>query len=178
MAAKPRVNKKASGSKKGGAPTVKTDENKRKFIELVLEGHSIRAIGKMDDMPSAAVLHEMLAEDSQLAEQYTRAWALSADRDFQEIVEIADDAEQDVLPVYNESGKPAGYVQNHVKVARAKLQIDARKWVASKKAPKKYGDKITVEPGDNPFRVLNITPDMTPEEAAAAYAEHLRGDAG
>jgi hypothetical protein len=30
-------------------------------------------------------------------------------------------------------------------VARQRLRIDARKWFASKVAPKKYGDKLEVE---------------------------------
>jgi hypothetical protein len=32
-----------------------------------------------------------------------------------------------------------------VAVARARLRIDARKWLASKLAPKKYGDKLAAE---------------------------------
>lgn len=30
-------------------------------------------------------------------------------------------------------------------IARSRLRVDARKWYASKLAPKKYGDKITQE---------------------------------
>jgi acyl-CoA thioesterase FadM len=34
---------------------------------------------------------------------------------------------------------------NHSAIARAKLQVDTRKWIMSKMAPKKYGEKIQQE---------------------------------
>jgi len=45
-------------------------------------------------------------------------------------VDIADDTSKD------------NSFAGSVAVARSRLRIDARKWLASKLAPKKYGDKI------------------------------------
>lgn len=59
------------------------------------------------------------------SKQYARAREEQADSFADEIIDIADS----VAP---EAGE----------VAKAKLQIDARKWKASKMAPKKYGDKV------------------------------------
>jgi len=45
-----------------------------------------------------------------------------------------------------------------VAVARSRLRIDARKWLASKLAPKKYGDKIDATlsgPDGGPIKTEN-----------------------
>lgn len=59
-----------------------------------------------------------------MAEQYARARARQAEHYASEIIEIADTAEDAQL---------------------ARLQVDARKWVASKLLPKVYGDKQEIE---------------------------------
>lgn len=38
-------------------------------------------------------------------------------------------------------------------VQRSKLRVDARKWVAAKLKPKKYGDKIDVTSGNEPVKM-------------------------
>jgi hypothetical protein len=56
-----------------------------------------------------------------------------------EICDIADDASND----YMESGDD-GVKYNGDAVARSKLRVDARKWVAAKLKPKVYGDKTLI----------------------------------
>jgi hypothetical protein len=58
-------------------------------------------------------------------EKYARAKADGMDRLADEICELADEA----LPINEE-------------IAKARLQIDSRKWLLSKLAPKKYGEKV------------------------------------
>jgi hypothetical protein len=41
-------------------------------------------------------------------------------------------------------------------VARSKLQIDARKWKASKLAPKKYGDKMDLTTDGEKITSFNV----------------------
>ena len=60
----------------------------------------------------------------EFAEQYARAREVQAETLADEIVSIAD-----------EDGDPQ----------RQRLRVDARKWVASKLKPKRYGDKVTNE---------------------------------
>jgi hypothetical protein len=60
--------------------------------------------------------------------QYARAREAQADCWASEIVDLADETLADA---------------NHV--AKARLQIDARKWVASKLMPRKYGDRVSAE---------------------------------
>lgn len=108
------------------------------ICELIAEGKSIRAICKRKGMPAMSTVFKWLSQDEAFAEQYTRAKDQQADNLFEEVLEIADEAKPDTVAV-------------------AKLQIDARKWMAGKLRPKKYGDKVelTGDP-DRPLQIETI----------------------
>ncbi|MCP2041679.1 hypothetical protein L1281_002290 [Neisseria sp. HSC-16F19] len=76
-------------------------------------------------MPHRDTVASWLCEKPDFSDQYARAREDQADFYTDQIIEIADTVEPDAASV-----------------AKAKLQIDARKWKASKLAPKKYGDKV------------------------------------
>lgn len=66
----------------------------------------------------------------------------------EEILEIADDAAGD----YDAEGR-----FRPENVQRARLRIDARKWILSKLAPHRYGDRVSLNHGgqeENPIRAL------------------------
>lgn len=71
------------------------------------------------------------------SEQYARAREAQADKMAEDILQIADDGANDTYE--DEDGNPR---TDHDVVARSRLRVDARKWLASKMAPKKYGDKV------------------------------------
>lgn len=101
--------------------------NKTTFDDIcneITEGKSLNSICKDKSMPSKGVFLGWCDKDKTLADQYARAMDQRAELYAEEIVSIAD-----------ETTDPA----------KARLQIDARKWVACKLKPKKYGDKITHE---------------------------------
>lgn len=81
-------------------------------------------------------LWNWLASSTELMEQYLRAKELCVDAYAEEIIEISDDRSQDLH--VDEKGRE---VTNREAIARTQLRIDARKWYASRLAPKKYGDK-------------------------------------
>jgi hypothetical protein len=83
-----------------------------------------------------------LKERPELVEQYTRAREAQADRIFDEILEIADDASNDFMARKSGGEEGAEEAVNHENIQRSRLRIDARKWMAGKLAPKKYGEKI------------------------------------
>ena len=66
------------------------------------------------------------------------------------------------VDIADDTSKDNGFAGS-VAVARSRLRIDARKWLASKLAPKKYGDKIDATPSGTPFH-------------APAFAARLAGD--
>ena len=74
--------------------------------------------------------------------QYARAKAFQIEAIVDEILDIADDTSHD--SVVNEDGK---IIYDHEHINRSRLRIDSRKWLASKLAPKIYGDRAekTVE---------------------------------
>ena len=108
-----------------GRPSVFSQELVDKICELIANGMSLRAVCSQEGMPSAFTVCKWLSENEEFSKQYARAREEQADSFADEIIDIADS----VAP---EAGE----------VAKAKLQIDARKWKASKMAPKKYGDKV------------------------------------
>ncbi len=94
---------------------------KARVCKEISEGKSLRSICAVDDMPSAETVRVWLLDDGEFSAQYARAREEQADYYADEIIDIADGAKDANL---------------------ARLQIDARKWKASKLQPKKYGDKI------------------------------------
>lgn len=103
---------------------------------------SLRKACGQSGMPHMATFLRWLADESraELREQYARAREAQADNLAEEILEIADFGLNDT---YTDD---EGQVHvDHDVIARSRLRVDARKWLASKMAPKKYGDKITNE---------------------------------
>lgn len=70
---------------------------------------------------------------------YARAREDQADVLAEEILQIADDGLNDTYT--DEKGNEC---TNQDVIARSRLRVDARKWYASKLAPKKYGEKLAV----------------------------------
>jgi hypothetical protein len=77
---------------------------------------------------------------SEHAEQYLRAREAQADHFAAEILSIADERSNDT---YTDSD---GIKRtDHDAIARSRLRVEARKWLASKMYPKKYGDRVAVD---------------------------------
>lgn len=86
----------------------------------------MRAIGRMPDMPSAHTIYNWMLSNESFFQQYAQACEIDAEIEFDSLIELAD--------------------QSTAKTAVAdKLKIDTRKWVLSKRIPKKYGDKQQLE---------------------------------
>ena len=111
-----------------GRPSKFSQDMAENICEQIANGKSLRAICAEDDMPSATTVFKWLNENQDFSEQYARARDRQADYYFEEIVEIADSVEADSAAV-----------------AKARLQVDARKWTLSKLAPKKYGEKTELD---------------------------------
>ncbi len=87
---------------------------------------------------------------AEFTEQYVRAREAQADKMAEEILSIADEdctmVRADKHGSRDEDGQGnTEVVFDATAVARNRLRVDARKWLASKMAPKKYGDKIQAE---------------------------------
>jgi hypothetical protein len=107
------------------------------ICEKIANGESLRSIVKSDDMPAQSTVFKWLSENKYFSEQYARAREAQADKMADEILSIADDGLNDTY--LDEDGNKR---TDHDVIARSRLRVDARKWLASKMAPKKYGDKV------------------------------------
>lgn len=116
-----------------------------RICERLVEGESLRKVCLSDNMPAASTVFKWLASTEQFAEQYARAREAQADTLADEILDIADDGSNDYM------GEDETY--NGDAVQRSKLRVDARKWIAAKLKPKKYGDKIDVTSGGEPVQL-------------------------
>lgn len=130
-------------------------ETKNRICELIADGQSLRGIVLAEDgMPSRATVFKELAADHVFADQYARAREAQADTIFDEILKIADESQHDTY--IDEDGNTR---TNQEVVARSKLRVDARKWMAGKLRPKVYGDKLNLQGDpDNPLALgLTVT---------------------
>lgn len=120
--------KKNTGAKPVGRPSKFTPALADNICERIANGESLRNICRDAAMPNQDTVHSWLNKDKEFSEQYTRARARQEDSYFEDLIEIAD-----------------GVIPDAAEVAKARVQIDARKWVLSRMNPKKYGDKVQTE---------------------------------
>lgn len=86
-------------------------------------------------------------EDSVLAERYAHAREELIERMADELLEISDRP----VGTTDSGATDSGAVQDK------RLQVDTRKWLLSKLAPKKYGEKVTVAGDENsPLKIERI----------------------
>jgi|688.fasta_scaffold159948_1 hypothetical protein len=97
--------------------------------------------------------------------QYTHATDERADKIFEDMIKIADDASQDLLAT------DRGEIGNMVKVQRDRLRIETRKWALGKLKPKKFSDKLTLQgDADNPIQ-SKLTIEVLPASGRIASSE-------
>ncbi len=140
---KPAAKKPAAKSARApGRPTVYSEQKAMKLCAYLADGMSLSRACKMPGMPSSTTVLRWLADDThpQFRDQYACAREAQADLLAEQILEIADDGTNDTY-----ADDDGNVHVDHDHIARSRLRVDARKWLASKMAPKKYGDKIQAE---------------------------------
>lgn len=143
---------------------MRNPENAERICELLAEGYTLRQVAREIGISSASSITDWVREDDSFAARYTRAMDVRWDRMAEELVEIADDGSNDWLQREEKAGEIAT-VPDHEHVNRSRLRVDARKWLLSKMAPKKYGERVVQEhtgPDGGPIAV-----DMTVEARQA-----------
>ena len=122
------------------APKPSIAEKVRKVCEMVVEGQTVRQIADYFSVSPGTVLY-WIESKPEYAEQYARARASAADMFENDIIEAA----QAVTPET---------------AAADRVKIDALKWVAARRAPKRYGDKLQQEltgPDGGPVQQVVLT---------------------
>lgn len=103
-------------------PTDYSSEIASLICERLADGESLRAICRDEAMPGRTTVWQWMDRFPEFANQYARAREAQADAMADDIVAIADNAEEDANS--------------------RRVRVDARKWVAAKLRPGTYGDKI------------------------------------
>ena len=126
-------------------------------------GESVRRICNDQDMPSFSTVMRCNHDQNQVAykdgfpEQYQAAMQSMAQNMFDELLEIADDVDQEAQ--------------------RSRLMVDTRKWYLSKCLPKIFGDKLNLDHSGE-IGLRTISDDELDSRLAANQAEldHLQPD--
>ena len=126
-----------------GRPSKYTDELADLICERISDGESLVDICKSDGMPSRGTVFRWLAGNETFQDMYALAREVQAEHYADEIVAISDDSRNDWME-RNSDGATA-WALNGEAIARSRLRVDARKWVASKLKPRKYGDRSSME---------------------------------
>lgn len=137
-------------AKKTGRPSIYSEELAAKICQRLTEGESLRSICLDEAMPAMSTVFVWLKQDKVFVEQYARARDIQADYLAESIVDIAD---EEIATIKRGEGDEEVIAFDSTAVARNRLRVDARKWYASKLAPKKYGDRQHVE-----MEVTDVTP--------------------
>jgi hypothetical protein len=128
-----------------GRPSAFTQETADAICLLLAEGLSLREVCRMDDMPSKSMVMRWLNQNESFRDQYARAKAAGIEVLAEDLLDIADDGQNDWMERLGPDGQPAGWVFNGEAARRSQIRIDARKWLLSKLVPKKYGDRVSQE---------------------------------
>lgn len=131
-------------------PSDYTQELADEICSQLSDGKSLRAVCRQESMPSARTIFNWLRTKPEFMHQYAKAKEESADAMADDILDIADDKDEDAQS--------------------RRVRIDARKWIASKLKPKKYGDKIDATlsgPDGGPVQVEGRIKLVRPEDGSA-----------
>lgn len=123
-----------------GRPSKWTPELETEFFDRMVN-ETVGAICASDTrFPAVSKVFLRVANDHGFRERYERAKGNQAEKIFNEILTIADDASSDLI--VDEGGTKG----NIAAVNRAKLRIETRKWILAKVMPKIYGnmEQVTV----------------------------------
>lgn len=153
-----------------GRPSSFTQEIADEICGQLAGGRSLVEICRADTMPSEMTVYRWLRRDETFRAQYVQAREDQADHLADEILEIADDGRNDWMERNRGEDAPSMAVDSE-HIQRSRLRIDTRKWLMSKVAPKKYGDRLSQElsgPDGGPIMVAPVS-DMDRAKALAAF---------
>ena len=108
-------------------PSIYSEKLANRMLEEIASGRSVIGMCREEDWtPNADTWYRWLYKIEGLSDRYARAKAFQSEREADIILDIADNATNQDFQV-------------------ARLRVDARKWIASKLLPTKYGDKTSID---------------------------------
>lgn len=127
-----------------GRPVLFTKELADRICESIAQGKTLRAVCRELDLAHSTVLNWVVYDHQGFADQYTRARQLQVEAWADVIVAEAEDSSKDTQTLTRRDGTEYE-APDHEWINRSRLRVDTYKWLMSKLAPKKYGEKVEVE---------------------------------
>lgn len=142
-----------------GRPTDYSKELVSLICSRLVEGESLRSICRDPTMPSLSSVFLWLQIHAEFSEQYTRARDAQSDTYADEIIDIADTPQIGETIIKKADGTTE--TRKGDMVQHRHLRIEARKWIASKLKPKKYGQNLGLSaPGGGPIVISKSDADL------------------
>ena len=135
----------------------------KSILSDIEQGSSLRSALKKHKPISSQTFTKWLDNDEKMAKRYARATEKRAEAIFEDILNIADENLKDTY--IDAEGIER---TDHDVIQRARLRVDARKWVLAKMHPTKYGDRLDVTSGNKALAVpaiigMTIKNEINPE---------------
>jgi hypothetical protein len=133
----PRATRKKGGpspcepKRPPGRPTDYTPDFGELICRRMIKPESIQSICRDPEMPAESTIYLWRLRHAEFSEMYARAREVQGHRYADEALEIADEVEPEAEAIQ-----------------KAKLQVDLRKWMAARLAPRDFGDKVALTGGD------------------------------
>jgi len=127
-----------------GRPSSYSEEIADEICNRLALGESLIQMCKDEHLPSRETVRTWIIAFPSFSAKYARAREEQQEHHAEEILAIADDSSNDWMDREMDNGRIERVV-DHENIQRARLRVDTRKWIMSKLAPKKYGEKITQE---------------------------------
>lgn len=108
-----------------GRTTEYTLETAERICEEIASGRLLKDLVSIEGFPCRNTFYRWLDENEEFVGMYTRAKERAADTHVENALTCADDISKD---------------DGNDSVQRSRLQVDMRKWLASKLSPNRYGD--------------------------------------
>ena len=141
----------------GGRPSGYNDVIADLICMRLAQGETLIAICKEPDMPSQPCIYEWISKHPEFAKKYARAREQQAEFYAEEINTIANSPCMGLITKRDGEGNIIETTEADM-IQHRRLQVDARKWFASKVYPKKFGEKLGIGQADglDPVEVTEV----------------------
>jgi hypothetical protein len=139
----------------GGRPTLYSIELAQKICRSIASSTDsmTKICNRNPEFPNRECIWSWRLDYPEFSNMYNDAKRQQADLLAEEILEIADDARNDIIHREDRDGNEYEVINSEF-VARSKIRIETRKWHASKMLPKVYGDRLELEKKEEENAVL------------------------
>jgi hypothetical protein len=137
-----------------GRPTLYTADIAGRILEELSGGRPLAQVCRGPGMPSHATVRQWEKDNREgFAARYKTARDIGYEIMADEIIDIADDTRRDWIERRRSDGTTE-MVPNPANVSRARLRVNARRWLLSKALPRHYGKRPDPNAWQEPIDTL------------------------